>query len=266
MIVNLLSKRLKRLAPHGPEPTSPLVLPICKKKMKLFALFGLLLLASVSAQKFGVSKNTISANGVGERALTTTIAVVRLGVEAEDKTAVGAQTKIAAASNKLVAFLKSRNVQKLQTTGVSLNPQFNFRVTPRQLTGYRASNTVSFEVAVDKAGAIIDGAVKNGATNINSVSFKATPAATAAARKQALTDAVKNAEMEARAAATAARRLLGKATTISIGGSFSPGPISAQRSFAAASGGGGGGGAPPTQIIARDQIVRASVSITYVLI
>ena len=209
----------------------------------------------------------LKANGVGERSLPTTIAVVRLGVEAQAKTAVEAQTKIAAASNRLVKYLQGQNVDKLETAGVSLFPQFNFNVTPRQITGYRASNTVSFEVAVGRAGVILDGAVANGATNINGVSFKASPAATAKARKQALTDAVNNAKMEATAAAIAAGRKLGRASFVSITDSFSPGPVESNAGFGAGSGSGAArsAAAPSTQIIARDQVVSARVSITYKL-
>ena len=78
-----------------------------------------------------------------------------------------------------------------------------------------------------KAGAIVDGAVRNGATSIDDVSFKATPAATATARRQALADAMKSAEMEARDAAAAAKRSLGRASVINIEDSFSPGPFRA---------------------------------------
>ncbi len=237
---------------------------------KLLALLTLLVFSGVSAQKCGIETNVIKSNGVGERSLPTTIALVRLGIEAQDKTAVGAQAKIANASNKLVTFLKSQNVQMLQTTGVSLNPQFNFSVTPSQIIGYTASNTVSFEVAVDRAGALLDGAVQNGATNINGVTFKATPAATATARKQALADAVENAKMEAQVTALAAKRLLGRASLISITDSFSPGPVAAQSAFSGGGGGGGGGGAGfggfRSQVIAQAQIIRARVSITYVLL
>ncbi len=233
--------------------------------IKFSALLALLLVVCASARQCDVAKNVITSEGVGERSLTSTIAVVRLGVEAQAKTAIGAQTKIAAASNKLVAFLKSRNVQKLQTTGVSLDPQYNYSATPRQLIGYSASNSVSFEVAVGKAGAIMDGAVRNGATAINDVSFKATPAATATARRQALADAVKNAEKEARGVATAARRSLGRASVININDSFSPGPVAARRAFSGAKSIAAGAPAPPTQIVARDQVIRARVTITYAL-
>lgn len=218
------------------------------------------------AQQCGIEMNVLKSNGVGERSLPTTIAVVRLGVESEGKTAKEAQTKNAAASDKLTAYLKTQNVQKLQTTGVSLQPQFNFNVTPRQITGYRASNTVSFEVPVARAGTILDGAVTNGATNINGVSFKATPEATAAARKLALADAVANAKMEASAAAAAASRRLGAASVISIVDSFSPGPVSARANFGVESASARSADAPTTQVIARDQIIRARVAITYKLL
>lgn len=210
--------------------------------------------------------NVLKSNGVGERSLPTTIAVVKLGVESEGTTAKQAQAKNAAASARLLAYLKSQDVQKLQTTGVSLTQRFNNDVSPPELIGFTASNTVSFEVAVPRTGAILDAAVQNGATTINGVSFKATPSATAEARKMALADAVANAKMEASATAAAARRRLGRASVITINDSFSPGPKATADSFSGSTKSARSASAPTTPVIAQDQIIRASVSITYKLL
>ena len=145
------------------------------------------------------SMRSLTVSGRGTESIMTTIAQVRLGVEAQGKTATEVQGIVAKRSNSLVSLLKSRNVEKLETTGINLNPIYSYENNKQTLTGYTASNTVSFRIATDKAGALIDDAVKAGASRIDGVSFIATDDAIAAAQKVALRKATQEAQAQAQA-------------------------------------------------------------------
>ena len=67
---------------------------------------------------------TITVTGRGEESIATTLTLVRLGVEVQGKVAADVQQEAARRSSAVVDLLKSRNVEKLQTTGISLNPAF----------------------------------------------------------------------------------------------------------------------------------------------
>ena len=99
----------------------------------------------------------------------------------------------------MVAFLRSRNVEKLQTTGISLNPIYSYNNNVQRLTGYSATNTVSFRINTEQTGTLLDDAVKAGATRIDSISFVASDTAIAAAQKQALRKATQDAQQQANA-------------------------------------------------------------------
>ncbi len=163
-----------------------------------------LILMSDSAQAQSVSTSstrlrTLTVSGRGTEAIPTTIASVRLGVEAQGKTASEVQNAIAKRSNAVVAFLKSRNVEKLETTGVNLNPTYSYENNKQVLTGYSGSNMVMFRTSNNAAGEIIDQAVKSGASRIDGISFVATDEAIAAAQKVALKRATKEAQAQAQA-------------------------------------------------------------------
>lgn len=142
---------------------------------------------------------TLTVSGSGMETIPTTISLVSLGVEIQGKTAQEVQQEAARRSSSVVALLKSRNVEKLQTTGIRLNPVYSYTNNVQRITGYAASNTVSFRIATEKAGTLLDEAVKAGATQINGISFVATDEAIAAAQKQALREATQEAQAQAEA-------------------------------------------------------------------
>lgn len=141
----------------------------------------------------------LTVMGQGEQSVESTIAQVNLGVEVEADTAEAAQREAAQQSNAVVNLLRDRQVERLQTTGIRLNPRYNNSEGQRQLVGYIATNTVSFEMPVDAVGALLDETVNAGATRIQGISFRAEEGAIAAAREVALTRAVANAQSQASA-------------------------------------------------------------------
>lgn len=178
--------------------------------------------AQLSKQCCREAGGTISVTGAGRRSFPTSIAVIRLGIEFSAKTAGEVQQKVANLSKDLTDYLMLQNVDKLMTTGISLQAQRKYDVTPPVIKGYSGSNTVSFEVPFTSAGAILDGAVRNGASQISGISFKATPLVSGKARNQALRDATVAAHREARVVARTLGVPLGKPKTVTITDAFSP--------------------------------------------
>lgn len=224
-----------------------------------FFLALALFATATCAQKCAVESDVISVSGVGRRDVPTSIAVVNLGISVQGETATGVQTAVAAQSTTLVDFLEASNVTKLTTTGVRLNPRFNFNNGTQNLIGYTGSNSVSFEVPVASAGEILDGAVANGATRISSVSFKPTGAASQTGRSAALKDAVAAALLEAQTIAMAAGLSLGRAVRINVQDSFTPQsqPATALARAAPVA------EAASTPIRSGDATITARVAITY---
>ncbi|MBW4674256.1 MAG: SIMPL domain-containing protein [Desmonostoc geniculatum HA4340-LM1] len=142
---------------------------------------------------------TLTVNGRGMEAIPTTIAQVSLGVEIQGKTAQEVQQEAARRSSAVVAFLKNQNVDKLQTTGIRLNPVYSYTNNVQRITGYAANNTVSFRIPIEQTGTLLDGAVKVGATQIDSISFVANDEAIAKAQNQALAEATQDARQQANA-------------------------------------------------------------------
>ncbi len=202
---------------------------------------------------------TLTVSGRGNEMVQTTIAQVRLGVEAQGKTASEVQQDIAKRSNSVVKLLKSRNVTRLETTGISLNPTYRYDNNVQTLVGYNGSNIVSFRTETEKAGAILDDAVKAGASRIDGVSFVATDAAIASAQKVALKEATQDAQEQADAVLAALGLTRREVVNIQVNGAFipPPRPLNMTAKFAdervAA--------APPSPVIGGEQQIEASVTL-----
>lgn len=201
--------------------------------------------------------NTLTVTGRGTEMVTTTLAQVRLGVEARGSTANEVQQEVARRSNSVVALLKSRNVERLETTGINLSPTYRYDNGNQTLTGYTGSNIVSFRVATEKAGTLLDEAVAAGASRIDGVSFVASDAAIAAAQKNALRAATQDAQAQADAVLSALGLTRKEVVNIQVNQAFAPPPrpvFSAQAADMAVA-------KAPTPVIGGDQQVEASVTL-----
>lgn len=201
---------------------------------------------------------TLTVSGRGMESIPTTLSLVSLGVEIQGKTAQEVQEEAARRSAAVVALLKSRNVEKLQTTGIRLNPVYSYTNNVQRITGYAASNIVSFRIATDKAGTLLDDAVKAGATQINGISFVATDEAIASAQKQALKEATQDAQAQAQAVFSSLGLNSKEVVSIQINGASAPPPspvLMRSEAFKANS------ADVSTPIIGGEQQVEASVTL-----
>jgi uncharacterized protein YggE len=174
-------------------------------KNKLMALTFLASLATCThalAQNKSFDKNldiirTISVTGTGEEIVQNSLAHATLVVEANMNTSDAAQKDVAKRSSLIISFLRARNIDKLKTTSINLYPRYDYENNKQKLVGYTASNSISFEVAGEKLGGILDEVVKLGANRTEGVSFSASADVLARARNVAISKAVKDANMKA---------------------------------------------------------------------
>jgi uncharacterized protein YggE len=201
----------------------------------------------------------LTVTGQGTENVATTLTQVDLGVEVREKTAAAAQAETARLSNQLVNFLRSRAVEKLQTTGVRLQPDYDYRDNQRLLRGYVGTNTVSFRLPTEQIGDLLDQAVSAGATRIDNVSFLATDAALAQAQKAALQKAAADAQAQAQTVLGALKLQAQSIVQISLDGAAPP--VAPRLVFGAGARSEALSAAPPTPVIGGEQTVRASVTL-----
>lgn len=201
----------------------------------------------------------ITVTGQSSEKIPSTLADIQLGVEAQAKTAQEVQQTVAQRSSAVVALLKSRSVQKLQTTGINLSPQYNYDNGKQTLIGYQASNTVRFRVPIAQAGVIMDDAVKAGASRIDNISFTASDQAIAEAQKLALRKAAQDAQDQAAAVLSVLGLSPKEIVSIQLNGANAPSPVPypvAKLSMDARV-----ASAPPTPVEGGEQSVQASVTL-----
>lgn len=199
---------------------------------------------------------TLTVTGEGVDMIPATLTQVQLGVEIQGKTATEVQQELAKRTSAIVEFLRSRKVQQLQTTGIQLQPNYDYSNNQRRLLGYLGSNIVGFRLSTDQIGTLLDEAVKTGATRIDSVSFMATDTEIADAQKRALRQAIVNAQQQAEAVFKALNFTAREIVSIQVNGASAPMPkVLDSAAYARVA------DAPTTPVIGGEQTVRASVTL-----
>ncbi|MBE9242426.1 SIMPL domain-containing protein [Synechocystis salina LEGE 00031] len=199
----------------------------------------------------------LTVTGQASESVPTTLTEAQLTVEVQADTANQVQTAIAERSNRLVEYLRSQRVDKLQTQGLQLQPNYVYSNNERRLEGYIGSNTVSFQYPSDQVGKILDEAVRAGASRIDGIRFIATPETLKAAEQKALVAATADAQTQARVVLSSLNLTPQNIVRIVI--NPSPGqPMPLFRGALAAS---PVAGSAPTPIISGDQTVQATVTL-----
>ena len=169
----------------------------------------------------------IWVNGTGEIAVIPDIAILYLGIEAQEDTVAEAQVQAAMAMAAVMTALAENGVAEkdIQTQYFSIYPVTRWDDFKEQqvIIGYRVTNMVTAKIReVEQAGLIIDAVAAAGGdyTRINNISFTVddpTPYYQEA-RQQAMADARAKAEQLADLAGVS----LGKPTYISEGTIYPP--------------------------------------------
>jgi uncharacterized protein len=192
----------------------------------------------------------ITVTGVGTVEAVPDRAELSFGVTTEGATAKEASTANAERMSKLIDALKAAGVrsEEIRTQSVSVSPRHS--PMGKRLPGFVAENSVSAKVAADRAGAIVDLAVENGATNTSGPSFDVSDRD--ALYRVALQAAVREAREKAEAIASAGGVSVGDVTRVVEGGRAEPAVYleTAQRASA-------------TPIEPGQEEVRATVTVTF---
>jgi uncharacterized protein len=217
----------------------------------------LLLTLGLSSPGWAAEKlRTLSVTGRGSTAIAATLTQVRLGVEVSGKNSQVVQQEAANRAARVLTVLRQRKVEKLQTSSVTLSPTYSYENNRQTLTGYSATNTVSFRTSTTQAGVTIDEAVKAGATRVDSVNSVATDAAIDAAQSQAIQLAAKDAQRQAQSILSALGLQQKEIIGIQVNDAARPTPIAAdiaqQRSAAKT---------VSTEIVGGEQEVQANVTL-----
>jgi uncharacterized protein YggE len=205
-------------------------------------------------------QGTIQVSGQAQIAVPADLVRISFTVETEGRTAGEATGGNARLMDAVMGAIRSLDLQGLdiQTFGYNLRPEYQVSregTGIRTISGYRVENNIRVEIQdVDAVGAVMDRAVEAGANRVASLQFAASD--TRAARLEALREAVSNAREQAETIASAMGVGLGIALEVQ-GGASAPNPRSPDGMMLRAA------AEVSTPVEAGDQIVRASVSITY---
>jgi uncharacterized protein len=199
---------------------------------------------------------TLTVTGLGVESIPTTKTQVSLGVEATGKTPGEVQAEVARRSIAVVSLLRSRQVEDLKTTGISLSPIYRYSDGQQTLTGYKAANIVSFRILTQQSGDLLDEAVNAGASRIDELSFISSAATVAAAQKTALQKAALDAQSQADAVLSSLGLTRREVITIQVNGSAQVQPQPLSNAFTTR-----GASATPSPVIGGEQRVEASVTL-----
>ncbi len=203
---------------------------------------------------------TVSFTGEGKVKATPDTAKVEIGLITEGKDSISVQNENSDKMNKVIDYLKKEgiNSEDIKTAGYNLSPKYEYNKGKSTLVGYILNQTL--EVAVrdlSKTGKILDGAVSNGANQINSISlFVDKPEEL---KNKAREDAAKQAKEKASDAAKIAGFKLGRLVNFSENSSGEP------RIYNEALSMGGGVTAPAPQIEPGTQEITINVTLTYLI-
>lgn len=168
---------------------------------------------------------TITVGGSGEVRVEPDEGIVRLGVQAQDKTAMGAQINVNLVANAILTGVKKLGIpaEAVQTSQLTLSPVYS-SPPPRsdephepKIIGYQAANVVSVTVAdLAKIGPVLDAALLAGANRVDGVDFRVRD--DRAAREKALRLAAEDGQRKARALAESLGVKLGDLLDVQEGG------------------------------------------------
>jgi len=165
----------------------------------------------------------IVVNGEADIRVAPDEATVRIGVVRQAPTAQAAQDQANTAATEILSAITRTGVpaSDIQSSRLTLTPVYAPRSpessqAPR-IVAYQASNVVSVRLTdLNKVGPVIDAALKAGSNEIQGVSFGLRD--DSSAKRQALKQAVSEAQKKAETIAEAARLQLGTPIEISEGG------------------------------------------------
>ena len=202
------------------------------------------------------AERLVTVIGEGTVAVAPDLAIIRVGVSSQGKSAREASDANAKQMTAVLAAIKDAGIAErdMQTSRLSLQPQYDpNRSAPTRLLGFQASNQVTVKIReIDKLAGILDRAIGAGANEMSGIEFVVSESSKLLdkARGDAMADAHRKAELYARAAGAK----VGHVVAITEEGSAQPPyPVHAMRAGAA------------VPVAPGEQTLRAVVTVSYEL-
>ncbi|MDP3004254.1 MAG: SIMPL domain-containing protein [Candidatus Azambacteria bacterium] len=202
---------------------------------------------------------TVSFTGEGKVKAAPDTAKVEIGLVTEGKDSISVQNENSSKMNAVIKFLKEQKIsgEDIKTSAYSLSPKYEYNKGKSTLVGYILNQALTVTVRdLSKIGEVLDGAVSNGANQVNSISlFVDKPEEL---KNKAREDAVKQAKEKASAASEIAGFRLGRVIGFNEN-TFGEPPMYYETM------GKGGGTAPAPQIEPGTQEITINVTLTYLI-
>ncbi len=221
------------------------------------------LIDAVNNYRNGGSNNSpqmVSFTGEGKVKATPDTAKVEIGLITEGKDSISVQNANSSKMNAVIKFLKERGIsgEDIKTSAYNLSPKYEYNKGKSNLVGYILNQALTVTVRdLNKIGEVLDGAVSNGANQINSISlFVDKPEEL---KNKAREAAVKQAKEQALAASKIAGFNLGRVV------GFNENTLGEPPIYYEAMGKGGGAASLAPQIEPGSQEIKINVTLTYLL-
>src|SRR6187402_2860369 len=176
------------------------------------------------------TEGSISVSGTGRVSVQPDVADLRLGVNISRLTVDEARNDAAKTMAAILDAVSKAGVAKkdVRTSMLSVQPRYEYRDNePPRLAGYELANVVEVMVRnLAKLGDVIDGALKAGATSMDSLNFRLNDPSPA--EKQARTLAMAQARSRADVLAEAAGLTITGVSDVTEGGAMPPRPYAAK--------------------------------------
>lgn len=239
----------------------------CRRKFILVLLTAVLLVVCAGAACAADEKpqRTVSVSGRDTIRLVPDLARLVAAVTTEAPTAAAAKNENAGRCEAVIKSVRALGIseEQIKTTNVNIyqteEPRDKEGKKTRRVYHMYAGLTFS-RVPVKRVGEVIDAVVRNGADNIESVSYESSDY-----RNQylaALRNAVRDAMDKASAMAAADGMKLGKAISLSQSGGYAPSPLSFARMNKAAA----DGAEASMPVMAGELEITAAVSAVFELL
>lgn len=195
-------------------------------RLPVFALVLLALAGSparaLAQEPVKMTERTVTVSATGTVSAEPDRAAISTGVMTEAATAREAMNLNTAAMKRLLDGLKAAGIdpKDIQTTQIQINPRYSQPKGDRQppvVTGYSAVNQVRIIVReLKRLGEILDQSITLGANQMGGVAFEVSQAETMRdeARKNAMTNARRRAELYANAAGASVGQVLSISETM----------------------------------------------------
>lgn len=176
-----------------------------KKLLSVPAAVAVCLLVALPARAQDAPPPGIVVRGEAHKSVAPDIAGIEAGVSNFAKSARAAAEATNLAMGKVLLELKNAGIdpKDIQTSQLSLQPQYADRPGPTEITGYVAKNIVSVKVRdIAAVAGILDRLMTAGANEVRGISFGVSDSSKLLdeARTEAIADARRKAEVYARAA------------------------------------------------------------------